>query len=150
VQRLTPYNTNDGICIDDCKPCDYSSQLLTYVTCDYILMNGERRPCKAGNGCTVRTINGELKPLPYIQRESAVSTPKQQQPISRNDYLHFQSVYLMEWRIKHKFTQEQAATKLGVSRRTYGDWENGRFIANTKILKRHRIDIVKEFENYDN
>lgn len=39
-----------------CRGCIYHGKAWGDTCCNYILMEKRRRPCKAGEGCTVRTI----------------------------------------------------------------------------------------------
>lgn len=142
MQKSTPANTPDGICLDSCRPCDYSSS-LSLITCDYILIRHERRPCKAGNGCTVRTINGILKPLPYVDRNRKIAALKQ--PITHKEFLSFQSGRLKAWRESKGISKADAAKMLCVKYSTYFGWESGQFVANANILKRIGIDLIEEF-----
>lgn len=45
-----------------CKGCIYRCNLYNYLyCCDYFLRTGKRRPCPAGQGCTVKIKKGETK-----------------------------------------------------------------------------------------
>ena len=39
-----------------CKGCVYRGKTSGDTTCEYILIEKKRRPCKPGDGCTVRVL----------------------------------------------------------------------------------------------
>lgn len=44
-----------SVCTKYCDKCTFRKFFHNYFRyCDYLLMTGERRPCPAGDGCTVR------------------------------------------------------------------------------------------------
>ena len=44
-----------SICTNYCDNCAYKKMMSSnYKYCDYFLMTNERRPCPAGDGCTVK------------------------------------------------------------------------------------------------
>ena len=46
-----------GLVSGYCRRCIYLARIngqRSYKLCQYILMTGQRRPCPAGTGCTVR------------------------------------------------------------------------------------------------
>lgn len=47
----------NGICDSYCKGCDYNQRCTGdwQTICVYYLATGKRRPCPAGEGCTVKT-----------------------------------------------------------------------------------------------
>ena len=47
--------------IRKCVGCVYLS-LSGYPSCNYILMAGKRRPCPAGDGCTVKKKKESIEP----------------------------------------------------------------------------------------
>lgn len=52
-------------CDANCRDCQYSMWLSwdgRYCVCDYLGMTGKRRPCEAGDGCTVKEkLNGKRR-----------------------------------------------------------------------------------------
>ena len=51
-----------GVCNRYCKGCVYNAELGSPKSgyCNYIFVERKRRPCPAGNGCTVR-IKGRTR-----------------------------------------------------------------------------------------
>lgn len=46
---------------DACKGCIYLGTTGPYLTCDYMLIAGPRRPCPRGPGCTVKEVSETKK-----------------------------------------------------------------------------------------
>lgn len=57
-----------------------------------------------------------------------------------HDYSSVSPSALLQWRTDAELTQEQAAVELGVSHKTYGNWENGR--TEIQRTKRARVAAV--------
>ena len=58
--------TQNANCIFDphCDGCEYYTKVgvsTTYV-CDYILVEGHKRPCPPGEKCTVKSVKARRKP----------------------------------------------------------------------------------------
>lgn len=58
------------VCTDYCKPCYYASCNRTgydhgTMTCDYLIVTGEKRGCPAGDGCK-RFREGKRSRRPVI------------------------------------------------------------------------------------
>ncbi len=71
-----------SVCDKTCRSCIYSSTVSETgpVTCDYILVTGNRRGCPAGKGCE-RYIKGERAPSVdqqlYSGRKAEKKEPKE-------------------------------------------------------------------------
>ena len=50
-----------------CKDCIYFSKDGRLTSCDYILIEKHRRPCKAGEGCTVKQTRGTRASVNLIE-----------------------------------------------------------------------------------
>lgn len=70
-----------SICTEYCEKCIYkksfSNGSLPY--CDYYMMTGERRPCPAGDGCTVRITTREFRKQKRTPAQEAAYREKQRQ-----------------------------------------------------------------------
>lgn len=68
---------NDRTAADDrrCKTCVYHSSVDNIIICEYILVTGHRRGCRAGVGC-LRYIKGDNRNR-YELGPSAAAKPKQ-------------------------------------------------------------------------
>lgn len=49
--------------IEPCRGCFYLS-IYSYC-CDYMLLTGQRRPCKPGKGCTVKKVISKVRRVDY-------------------------------------------------------------------------------------
>ena len=62
-----------SVCTKYCDPCVYRKVFtggwLPY--CDYLCMVGKRRPCPAGDGCTVRVTRRVYRKRPLTEEEQA-------------------------------------------------------------------------------
>lgn len=52
-QCMTYLKQQGIICSDRCKKCKYHSKIGGGVMCDYMGVTNHRRPCMAGDKCTV-------------------------------------------------------------------------------------------------
>lgn len=43
-----------SVCDETCRPCVYHGTAAGLITCDHLLITGERRGCPAGKGCIRR------------------------------------------------------------------------------------------------
>lgn len=80
-----------GVCTKYCDACIYRKNLtsgaITY--CDYICMTGNKRPCPAGDGCTVRTTRRVYRKRLLSDEEKAeraVRRREQQREAKRRSY----------------------------------------------------------------
>lgn len=75
-----------GLCDSFCKGCIYNSYGASWETtlCTYYLTTGNRRPCPAGTGCTVKKTG---KKVGRWEQEKAESYKKRTQTISK-EVLH--------------------------------------------------------------
>lgn len=104
-----------GVCTKYCDPCIYRKVFtggwLPY--CDYLCMVGTRRPCPAGDGCTVRVTrrvyrkrerNREAKRRSYQKhREELLARQKQYQKEHREQL----NAYYREYRKRRKDSDDQ-------------------------------------------
>lgn len=55
----------NGLCDKHCRRCIYRSKFpvgkTDEVMCGYLLMTKKRRPCPAGEGCTVKEVKGRKR-----------------------------------------------------------------------------------------
>lgn len=53
-----------------CKGCLYAGKAGPFWGCDYILIEKKRRPCKPGDGCTVRTVGEKNRKKLFEEAET--------------------------------------------------------------------------------
>lgn len=61
-KNILPPPIPQGVCTAKCRKCYHGSTGSGYISCDYILNTGHRRPCLAGKGCTEFTTKPRKKP----------------------------------------------------------------------------------------
>ena len=62
-----------GVCTKYCDACVYRKSFSGgwWPYCDYLCMNGEPRPCPAGDGCTVRVTRRVYRKRELTEEEKA-------------------------------------------------------------------------------
>ena len=62
-----------GVCTKYCEPCVYRKTFInkSIPYCDYLCMVGNRRPCPAGDGCTVRAARRGYRKRALTEEEKA-------------------------------------------------------------------------------
>ena len=71
-------HTKPSVCDDYCKCCHFVVAMATGVfMCSYLEKTGERRPCPAGTGCTVRVVDRRKKYKKRSKHRKAVNNGKE-------------------------------------------------------------------------
>lgn len=62
-----------GVCTKYCDRCVYRKNFTSGAVhyCDYLCMTGKRRPCQAGDGCTVRVTRMVYRKRELSEEEKA-------------------------------------------------------------------------------
>ena len=77
----------NGLCDSYCNKCVYASGVngfTHYTVCNYYLITGIRRPCQAGDGCTVKRTGKKTSKWAY-ENNNAWETKKREAKARRND-----------------------------------------------------------------
>ena len=78
-----------NVCSKNCVNCRYFQKLYDYChCCNYFLATGERRPCPAGDGCTVKVTKSEYRKM--MSRLIAVQTDKAKERNRRKAHAYYE------------------------------------------------------------
>lgn len=80
----------NGLVDETCIPCMFSARhenLKIPTSCDYYIITGERRPCPAGKGCTVRMLGEKKRKRVHLtgrdpKRKTVLFCPKCGTPVA--------------------------------------------------------------------
>ena len=65
-----------GVCSNFCIGCLFRKSLYWNDCCDYLIMTDKRRPCPAGDGCTVKVTKKEHRKRKRTQAEKEAFVEK--------------------------------------------------------------------------
>ena len=93
-----------SVCDKTCKPCIYSSVMSTWgVSCNYILVTGNRRGCPAGKGCERRIVGKKQNSIDGLIFRGRAE--------KKEDKKAEKAAYLHEWYLKHKEEYRQKSAE---------------------------------------
>ena len=67
-----------NVCDKYCRGCGHYRGGSGAWTCEYLLDEGHRRPCPAGEGCTCHTTITKPRPQPFVNPRAPARTPGHQ------------------------------------------------------------------------
>ena len=144
-----------SICDATCKPCIYSSVMSTWgVSCNYILVTGNRRGCPAGKGCERRIVGKKQYSIDGLIFRGTKKEPPKKKKNSREQKRLYrertQALYkgrqhdaIKEFCERTGWSYTQIAKALGVSQTTVAYWAKEYSPANWKLLAKLGIEEVR-------
>lgn len=144
----------NGICDTWCTGCYYLNRAAAPY-CDYYSITLRRRPCPAGEGCTVRRRPKKfrvdkrliLAEKSVLEADKRLEKTRNRAEYDRKRRLEHKEKVLREgtfwgqgalirtFRQTHGLTQRELAAMLGVTRTSISQWELEIFPANWKLLE---------------